>query len=56
MSEILNGVEGVICQMDDVLAHGANQEQHDRRVRATLHRLQEAGNSTLKNASFSKLL
>ena len=43
MSEILNGVEGVICQMDDVLVHGANQEEHDRRVRATLHRLQEAG-------------
>ena len=29
--------------MDDVLVHGANQEEHDRRVRATLHRLQEAG-------------
>ena len=43
MSEILNGVEGVICQMDDVLVHGANQEEHDRRVRATLHHLQEAG-------------
>ena len=43
MSEILNGVEGVICQMDDVLVHGANQEEHDRRVRATLHRLQDAG-------------
>ena len=43
MSEILNGVKGVICQMDDVLVHGANQEDHDRRVRATLHRLQEAG-------------
>ena len=43
MSEILNGLEGVICQMDDVLVHGANQEEHDRRVRATLHRLQEAG-------------
>ena len=43
MSEILIDVEGVICQMDDILVHGADQEEHDRRLRATLHCLQEAG-------------
>ena len=43
MSEILIDVEGVICQMDDILVHGAGQEEHDRRPRATLHCLQEAG-------------
>ena len=43
MSEILIDVEGVICQMDDILVHGADQEEHDRRPRATLHCLQEAG-------------
>ena len=29
--------------MDDILVHGADQEEHDRRFRATLHCLQEAG-------------
>ena len=43
MAEILKDVEGVICQMDDILVHGADQDEHDRRVRATLHCLQEAG-------------
>ena len=43
MSEILKEVDGVICQMDDILVHGADQEEHNRRVRATLHCLQEAG-------------
>ena len=43
MSEILKDVECVICRIDDILVHGADQEEHDRRVRATLHCLQEAG-------------
>ena len=43
MSETLKDVDGVICQMDDILVHGADQEEHDRRLRATLHCLQEAG-------------
>ena len=40
MSEILKDVDGLICQKDDILVHG---DDHDRRVRATLHCLQEAG-------------
>ena len=43
MSEILKDVDGVICQMDDILVHEADQEEHHRRLRATLHCLQEAG-------------
>ena len=43
MSETLKDVDGVICQIDDILVHGADQEEHDRRLRATLHRLQETG-------------
>ena len=43
MSEILKDVEGAICQMDDILVHGADQEVHNRLVRATLHCLEEAG-------------
>ena len=29
MSEILEGLSGVSCQMDDVLIFGENQEDHD---------------------------
>ena len=43
MSEILKDVDGVICQMDDILVHGADQDEHNGRVRTTLHCLQEAG-------------
>ena len=43
MSEIIKDVEGVKCQMDNILVHVADQEEHDRCVRATLHCLQEAG-------------
>ena len=43
MSEILKEINGVICQMDGVLLYGADQEEHGRRVRATLHCLKEVG-------------
>ncbi|XP_054765371.2 uncharacterized protein K02A2.6-like [Lytechinus pictus] len=43
MSNILEGLDGVICHMDDVLIHGVTQADHDTRVRAVLQRLQEAG-------------
>ena len=32
MSQILTGLEGVLCQTDDVLVFGSNQEQHDARL------------------------
>lgn len=43
MSEILSGIDRVVCMMDDVLVHGATKEEHDLRVQAVVHRLQEAG-------------
>ncbi len=43
MSKILDGLEGVLCQMDDVLIYGKDQEEHDRRLSATLNRIREAG-------------
>ena len=30
MSEILNGIEGVVCMMDDVLVFGEDKEEHNR--------------------------
>ncbi|KAI4881647.1 hypothetical protein NFI96_006235, partial [Prochilodus magdalenae] len=43
MSRILEGLDGVVCQMDDVLVFGDTQAQHDTRLSAVLERLQEAG-------------
>lgn len=42
-SQILEGLNGVLCQMDDVLVYGNTQAQHDTRLLAVLGRLQEAG-------------
>ncbi|XP_062855259.1 uncharacterized protein K02A2.6-like [Trichomycterus rosablanca] len=54
MSQILEGLEGVLCQMDDVLIWGATQQQHDERLRAALSRLQEAGVTLNEKCEFSK--
>ena len=43
MSETLEGIEGVVCHMDDVLVHGMNQNLHDTRLEAILQKLKETG-------------
>ena len=43
MNLILLGVNGVLCQMDDVLVFGGNKQEHDARLTAALNRIQEAG-------------
>jgi hypothetical protein len=43
MEEILQGLEGVICRIDDTLIHGRSQEEHDERLHLVLHRLVQAG-------------
>ena len=43
MSKILEGLEGVVCQMDDVFVFGATQEQHNQRLIAMLDRIKTAG-------------
>ena len=43
MNQILLGLDGVECNIDDVLVHGKDQHQHDERLEAVLKRLLEAG-------------
>ena len=43
MQKVLEGLEGVVCQMDDVLICGENAEIHDKRVVAVLERLVNSG-------------
>lgn len=43
MSEVLAGVEGAICHMDDILIHGSDRKNHDATLHEVLKRLQGAG-------------
>lgn len=43
MSMIIDGLQGVVCHMDDVLIWGRDQREHDTRLHTILDELQEAG-------------
>ena len=43
MSRILEGLEGVVCQIDDILVFGKDQDQHDAQLMVVLRRIQSAG-------------
>ena len=42
MNTILEGLEGNLCHMDDVLIYGAEKAEHDSHLRAVLERPQTA--------------
>ncbi|KAK7889208.1 hypothetical protein WMY93_024768 [Mugilogobius chulae] len=54
MQQILEGLEGVVCQMDDILIWGADQKEHDERLRRALTRLRDAGVTLNDKCEFSK--
>ena len=43
MSKILTGLDGVVCQMDDILVFGSDRTQHDARLFAVLQQIESAG-------------
>ena len=43
MNQILEGLEGVVCLMDDVLIFGTNKSEHDIRLAAVLQQIEKAG-------------
>ena len=55
ISQVLEGPDGALCLMDDILVFGKTTEEHDKHLEATLHKLQEA-NLTLneEKCDFSK--
>ena len=55
ISQVLEGTDGALCLMDDILVFGKTTEEHDKHLEATLHKLQEA-NLTLneEKCEFSK--
>lgn len=54
MSEILEGVDGVICHTDDILVHAPDKPTHDRTLREVLQRLKKAGLTLNEKCEFSK--
>ena len=54
MSQILEGLEGVICHIDDVMVHAEDRETHDQRVHAVMRRLHEAGITLNDKCEFAK--
>ena len=43
MNQILEGLEGVVCLMDDVLIFGTNKAEHDIRLAAVLLQIEKVG-------------
>lgn len=43
MAEVIEGLEGVVCHIDDLLVWGCDQEEHDARLHAVLQRVEKAG-------------
>ena len=43
MNELLEGLEGVVVYMDDILVYGFNMKEHDERLSKVLHVLKENG-------------
>ena len=43
MNDILSGLPGVLCHVDDILVFGATPSEHDDRLWAVLERIKDAG-------------
>ncbi len=54
MSQMLEGLEGVLCHMDDILVFGVSQTEHDQRLFAVLKKLQKGGVTLNQKCEFSK--
>ena len=53
--EILDGLEGVVCLVDDIVVHGRTQAEHDGRLQKVLKRLEEKKVTlNLKKCKFSE--
>ena len=43
IGEILSGLKGIVCLLDDVLVYGETPQEHDERLMAALKRISKAG-------------
>ena len=55
MNNIIAGLPGVLCHVDDILVFGANTVEHDSRLYAMLERIKTAGITlNAENCQFSQ--
>lgn len=54
MAQLLSNIPGVICDIDDILVSGRNQEEHDLRLEEVLQRLLKAGVTLNDKCAFSQ--
>ena len=54
MTCILEGIPGVICDIDDVLVFWRNQQEYDDRLKLVLQKTKEAGITLNKKCKFSQ--
>ena len=55
MSEVLQGLEGTLYLIDDILVYGKSQEEHDKRLTTALQRIAKAGITLNKDKCEIKL-
>ena len=53
MTRVLDGIPGVIVDIDDVLVGGKDQQDHDKKLRAVLDKMTEAGVTLNEKCEFS---
>ena len=53
MTYILSGIPGVICDIDDVLDSGRNQQEHDQRLKMVLQKMEATGVTLNEKCVFS---
>ena len=53
MTHILSGIPGVICDIDDILVSGRNQQEHDQQLKMVLQRMEAAGVTLNEKCVFS---
>ena len=54
MTCILEGIPGVICDIDDVLVFGRNQQEHDDRLKLVLQKMKETDVTLNERCTFSQ--
>ena len=53
MTYILSGIPGIICDIDDVLVSGRNQQEYYQRPKIVLQRMEVAGVTLIEKCVFS---
>ena len=54
MTEVMEGLEGVVCHQDDVLIHAPDDATHDAILRAAMERVRKAGLTLNEKCEFSQ--